>query len=642
MIQGERIADKAFGHNLAATISTDNKSVHLRQFPDGKLLQKFTHEKVFTATIRAKSGSWKIHRPLSEIETWKKEMLAFRQVGEPTQPSISGATFSPDGTRLVTWTDSHIHASVWDTANGDRVFNSKTLEIESAAFAPSGKFLVTGGKDGKLIFYDPVDGTVLSETEKGEQPIDLIKFSPDGRYFVTNSRLGSARLWDAWTMEPRGSPFPNSTMHLVSEFSPDSKKLYLGTNRNEIEIWATDPVEKIGAFVRHGAEITGLFVHPENEPDGYPLISTSSDLTARILPEPHRTIDGIKVGGEISSIDFLDGSRRLVIGSEDEFVRTGTLDNEGTKYEPDKAFKAGGILGLLSCKVSPDGKLAACGNLDGEGNLMDLETGKIVGKPFHHDQMIHSVAFSPDGKKVVTGSFDGTAKMWSVPDGEFLDWEVDHDSQIYSTTFSPDGKIVVTGGGKGFKKHAGFVRFWDAESGNEIHLSNNIQNETIVTSVLYGPGGGKFIFTSIDKTAKILDAKSGALLYILPHSDAVFCAAVNSSGTLLATGCNDKTVSFWDLESGMPFGTEPNTYPDQVKRLTFLPDKPVIAVGCDNGSLHFTRYPEAKLPTLDVGELRLWIEVRTGLFEDEEGILQRLPQKEWEERADRWRKLHLK
>ena len=51
----------------------------------------------------------------------------------------------------------------------------------------------------------------------------------------------------------------------------------------------------------------------------------------------------------------------------------------------------------------------------GAARLWDAETGKPLGPPMSHGQIM-AVAFSPDGKLAVTGGVDRTARLWNTSD----------------------------------------------------------------------------------------------------------------------------------------------------------------------------------------------------------------------------------
>ncbi len=72
-----------------------------------------------------------------------------------------------------------------------------------------------------------------------------------------------------------------------------------------------------------------------------------------------------------------------------------------------------------------------------------------------------------------------------------------------------------------------------------------------VNSAAYSPDGTRIVTASIDKTARIWDARTGAQLAVLSgHGDPVSSAAYSPDGTRIVTASYDKTARIWDARTG--------------------------------------------------------------------------------------------
>ena len=78
-----------------------------------------------------------------------------------------------------------------------------------------------------------------------------------------------------------------------------------------------------------------------------------------------------------------------------------------------------------------------------------------------------------------------------------------------------------------------------------------IGHTNFVDNACFYPDGKKVLTASADKTAKIWDAQSGALLADLKgHGGNVTCARISPDGKKIVTASNDGSVKLWSAESG--------------------------------------------------------------------------------------------
>jgi serine/threonine protein kinase len=72
-----------------------------------------------------------------------------------------------------------------------------------------------------------------------------------------------------------------------------------------------------------------------------------------------------------------------------------------------------------------------------------------------------------------------------------------------------------------------------------------------VYSAAYSPDGSRIVTASIDKTARIWDARTGAELAVLSgHASVVYSAAYSPDGSRIVTASDDKTARIWDAGTG--------------------------------------------------------------------------------------------
>ena len=69
--------------------------------------------------------------------------------------------------------------------------------VNSAAFSPDGKRIVTGSDDATARVWDAATGVQMAALRGHQGPVASAAFSPDGARVVTASHDATARVWDA-------------------------------------------------------------------------------------------------------------------------------------------------------------------------------------------------------------------------------------------------------------------------------------------------------------------------------------------------------------------------------------------------------------------------------------------------------------
>jgi len=222
-----------------------------------------------------------IYRDVSPSE--KKEKLS-----EPDGVKLEGHTadinsvaFSPDG-RFVVTASADSTARVWDAATGAKLgeLRGHGKGVNSASFSPDGKFIVTAGDDATVRLWDAtrfaqvrmIGGTYPSAVLSAE-------YSPDGRF------IAAASAEAAWVSDPgRGEVVRKLDRHTgrvnSASFSPDSRLIVTASADNTARVWNAETGESIATLLDHnGPVLNALF-----SPDGRSVFTASEDYATRIYP----------------------------------------------------------------------------------------------------------------------------------------------------------------------------------------------------------------------------------------------------------------------------------------------------------------------------------------------------------------------
>ena len=234
-----------------------------------------------------------------------------------------------------------------------------------------------------------------------------MRFSPDGRNFLTNGDDDSARLWDAATGQLMGRPIAHPGALAAMKYSSNGKGI-----------------------------LTGM----EFSPDGKTILTASTRaaqlwdvLTRRPIGRPIQQ-------GQIVDVAFSPDGRTILIA--DVYNRAATLwdastgASKGTPMYHDHS--------LISSYFSPDGETILTASRDGAARLWDTADGRAPRRIFRHQRMVHVACFSPDGKTILTASEDATARLWDAGTGKPIGPALRHQAPVRRAAFSPDGKSIIT------------------------------------------------------------------------------------------------------------------------------------------------------------------------------------------------------
>jgi WD40 repeat protein len=183
----------------------DDEGVKYSQVGHPEAVKRFRLHGRFEEALLARDDTWVIGRGVSEVVVWS---LAAGAEVRPIKPEgyLRGAVPSPDGRRLVTWSDpfgaDKCLGQLWDLDTGKEVrrFEHPGSSIQGAAFcATTGRVLTRGGK-----FTDGAKGEArLWEVEKKE-PVGVFlhdrfvngaALNQTGTRALTWSWDGTAKLW---------------------------------------------------------------------------------------------------------------------------------------------------------------------------------------------------------------------------------------------------------------------------------------------------------------------------------------------------------------------------------------------------------------------------------------------------------------
>jgi WD40 repeat protein len=260
--------------------------------------------------------------------------------------------------------------------------------IESFAYAPDGRTLVTAGKQG-LRLWDPVTGNEIRMLVTGQGPMTAVAFAPDGRSVISGQQSGEVQRWDASTGAQLGAFAPAAEAVTSLVFAPDGHTLAGGTGRST-HLWDVSSGRAIRT-VEHG---WGQYRSP-------PVFSA----------------DGLRIGRATGTLALWD-------------IMTGSM----VEWPP---------IGLYPrvAALSPDGTVWAAGGSQDDLWLMDrvtTEQRRLIG----HEGEVQAIAFAPDGRTLAAGG-NRSVRLWDVQSSRQIRTLCRLCGNFHQVLFGPDGRTVV-------------------------------------------------------------------------------------------------------------------------------------------------------------------------------------------------------
>ena len=158
--------------------------------------------------------------------------------------------------------------------------------VDSAAFSPDSRRLITGSFDKTVKLWDVETGRLIRTFEGHGNLVRHVAYSPDGRRIASASADNTVRLWDVETGRSlRTYQGHGGTAKWVA-FSPDGRRLASASDDKTVKLWDAES----GALLRTMTGHTDFVNSVTLSPDGRVLASGSNDNSAKLWdPETGRS-----------------------------------------------------------------------------------------------------------------------------------------------------------------------------------------------------------------------------------------------------------------------------------------------------------------------------------------------------------------
>lgn len=522
----------------------------------------------------------------SEIILWDLETKQKRKTIPTTKLVFPRLFFGPSDSELIVV--NNVFPEKGGTGQGEilkgNINDDNSLKAISrrlpapvnAAISPDCASVVINSYGGVVITVGVADGQPMSHFDGHSENVGAVVFHPNGKLVASCSMDGDIRIWELANgkqvnlLEGQQRGAANRTFRQAASslaFSADGMLLAAGCTDGFIQVWDWSRRRVVHECDGHMEGIESV----QFSSNGRRILSASRDGTVRIWDllthsdlryvQADRWIEGLSFHPKSSHVAAAGGNS-ITIHDTQTAQLLHTLEGH-REHVHSVAYSPNGI---WLASAAGDGAYQERGEL----KIWDVETRREFRTLQGHEKILNDLAFSNDSSMLATASDDGTVRIWKAPGWEPLREPIKYESEPECVAFHPDNAQLACG--------AGYVAWVSRLSGDEARTAFR-GHEKRITAVRFSPNGNILASSSYDRTVRLWDARTGALLRTLSgHLHEVNDIAFSPDGKRIASCSRDCSIKLWDVATGQELYTI-REHRSNVRSIAYSPDGLWLASG---------------------------------------------------------------
>jgi WD40 repeat protein len=529
--------------------------------------------------------------------------------------TVTQLGISADGARIAS-AGSDKNVKVWNVADG-KVAATLAVSgpVHSLAFSPNGQRVAVGlveGKEFPIRVYDVALGREVQMLADHTAPVTSLGFQGDNRTLVTAGLDKTARLLDVPALSVLAGHSGGPT--LVQYHNTGTQLLTAGADKT-IKIWDLTKNAVLKTFGPLADPIRSVTYSKD-----YTQIAAAAGKIVKVW--------NIADSKELATLSHPADALSLAFNQDKTRIATGCADKQTRLWE----VATGRELQFFAqsdpveaVTVAPSGVVVSAA-----GKQIQLETPSIQRVIAADAGPVYAVAMLPANTHVLTAGADKAVKMWNLATGANDRTFAGAQAAVKTIAVAKNNLLLAAAGADqtlrvyqladakelGAVKTAGTVRSL-AFTPSSLALVAGISDKTMTawaTPFTAGqPNPPEFLqpvqtYTAAEPIQDLAIAADNATLYSagldkalhvwklasptptrnFPHPNNVDAVAFQPKGTLLASGCHDGKVRFFDLVKNaqvkeITAHVGPNNAQNTIYTVAFSPDgKQVITSSLDN------------------------------------------------------------